>query len=173
MLVRMSRWFVVLAWVLGSSLAGVAWAQGDLETPEEQARRSLDLNRTVMSPFCPGRTLDGCPSPNAAAWRDDIRTWIKEGKSNEEIRKLLNQRTDQDLTGAPSTALDSVLPILVSVLAVLLLVLLLRVLLKPGSSPTPPEKKARAGTRSGEPVPGADPRAIDQRLEDELRNLDD
>lgn len=171
MLARMSRWFVVLAWVFASSVAGVAWAQESLETPEEQARRSLELNRTVMSPFCPGRTLDGCPSPNAAAWRDDIRIWIKEGKSSEEIRRLLMQRTDQDLTGAPSTALDSVLPILVSVLAVLLLVLLLRVLLKPGPSPTPTKKKAGAG--SGETVPRADPRAIDQRLDDELRNLDD
>jgi hypothetical protein len=67
------------------------------------------------------------------------------------------------LTGAPSTALDAVLPFIVTIAAMVLLVLLLRKLVRPSRGAD--ERKAR------EPV--ADPRALDARLDEELRNMDD
>jgi cytochrome c-type biogenesis protein CcmH/NrfF len=133
---------------------------------DAQARRAQDINRATMSPFCPGRTLDGCPSPYAAKWREDIRRWVSEGVSNDEIRSRLNARTNEDLTGAPSTVLDSVLPILAVVLSLLLLVFLLRVLVKPGKAPAPRKRRPK------EDVPPADPKKLDERLDDELNDLD-
>jgi cytochrome c-type biogenesis protein CcmH/NrfF len=150
---------------VGSGLARVefasAWATAESE--DDQLRRAQDISRTTMSPFCPGRTLDACPSEFATQWREDVRTWIAEGVSTDEIRKRLEERTDRDLSGAPSTALDGVMPILVVVLSGLLLVLLLRALLKRGKGTPEPKPK----------VANADPRALDRRLDDELNSLDD
>lgn len=57
-----------------------------------------------MSPFCPGRTLNSCPSGKATAWRDDIRLWVAEGLSNEEILARLQARVpDFQLEGTPPT----------------------------------------------------------------------
>jgi cytochrome c-type biogenesis protein CcmH/NrfF len=147
------------------------------ETPEEQANRTQDLSRTTMSPFCPGRTLDACPSEYATQWRKDIRQWVSEGVSTEEIRARLKQRTDHDLTGAPSTSLDGVMPFLVTALSLCLLVALLRILVRP-------EKKLAAAGEKAPPAaaggsnPGAKDTAqpakpLDERLDDELRSMDD
>jgi cytochrome c-type biogenesis protein CcmH/NrfF len=133
------------------------------ESAEEQARRSQDIARTTMSPFCPGRTIDACPSEYATQWREDVRAWVGEGVSTEDIRKRLKERSDHDLTGAPSTALDSVMPILVVVISGLLLALLLRALLKPGKGTGDAKPKAASTDRS----------ALDARLDDELSSLDD
>lgn len=63
-------------------------------------RRSLSIYRSTQSPFCPGRTLDDCPSEAAAAWRADIREWVEEGASGREIRERLQARApDVDLSG--------------------------------------------------------------------------
>ncbi len=140
---------------------------GAAESNEEQLRRSQDLSRTIMSPFCPGRTLDSCPSPYATEWREDIRDMVAEGMSNEEIKAALKKRTHKDLTGAPSTALDSVLPVVVTIAALLLLILLLRALVRPSKVIAAPEKPET------EKKPPADRKELDQRLDRELDELDD
>jgi cytochrome c-type biogenesis protein CcmH/NrfF len=122
------RWLVLVVTLFSS----VAFAASS-ETAQQQLQRSAEIYKTTMSPFCPGRTLDACPSPNATAWRDDIRQWVSEGLSTEEIRRRLGQRTEQDLTGAPSTALDAVLPFGATVLSLVLLGVLLRLLVKPNT----------------------------------------
>ncbi len=161
---------VAIAWFqLG--VVSLGWAQTEnpsKESNEEQLRRSQDLSRTIMSPFCPGRTLDSCPSPYAAEWREDIRDMVAEGMSSEEIRAALKKRTNKDLTGAPSTALDSVLPVLVTVVALLLLILLLRVLIKPSKATG--NEPARRETKEKPPT---DRKALDKRLDEELEELDD
>lgn len=156
-----------------------AWAAGSLESAEDQARRAQDISRTTMSPFCPGRTIDACPSEYATAWREDVRAWISEGVSTEEIKRRLKERTDHDLTGAPSTALDAVLPFIVVVLSALVLGLLLRALLKSGKAAAElTAKKASAQAAAGEGAASKlatapDKRALDARLDEELRSLDD
>lgn len=144
--------------------AGLGFAQ--TEPPEVRSRRAQELSRTTMSPFCPGRTLEACPSPNAAAWRDDIRAWVDEGKSTEEIRQRLRERMpDADLTGAPSTALDAVLPVAVGVGAIVLLVVLLRVLLSRRRGAPVGNLADKSGSSSS-----AD---LDERLDRELSALDE
>jgi len=156
---------VVLVCVLGGLVGEAPVFADQAETPDEQAKRAQDLNRTVMSPFCPGRTLEGCPSPSAKQWRDDIREWVAQGLSSDEIRRRLYQRTEQDLTGSPSTALDSVLPFIVTLAALVLLVLLLRKLVKP--TPVAEGSSRKAGE------PATNPQDLDARLDEELRNMDD
>jgi cytochrome c-type biogenesis protein CcmH/NrfF len=39
----------------------------------------------LWSPYCPGRMLEVCPSPNAAALRDSIRVMAETGLSSEAI----------------------------------------------------------------------------------------
>lgn len=142
-------------------------APASVESPEEQSRRAAEIYKTTMSPFCPGRTVDGCPSPYATEWREDIRAWVSQGVPTDEIRRRLKERTDQDLTGAPSTALDAVLPILAVVLALALLGFLLRVLVRPSASkPASATKQKRtSGKKTTE-------QELDERLERELEQLD-
>src|SRR5688572_23813940 len=56
----------------------------------ERDRRAEAISRSIMSPFCPGRTVSSCP--NAAPWRADIRTWVGEGVDSEEIKRRLAAR---------------------------------------------------------------------------------
>jgi cytochrome c-type biogenesis protein CcmH/NrfF len=133
--------------------------------------RALELTRTTMSPFCPGRTLDDCPSPYAGEWRSDIRKWVAEGVSTEDIRKRLRARSaDRDLSGTPSTALDAVLPIAVTLGSLLLLGILLRLLLRPVQRPSNlAPLPARKPTETQKLTEGE----LDARLDDELKDLDD
>ncbi len=156
-----------LGLTVGLGVAQQAEPQG-AESAEQQARRALELNREIMSPFCPGRTLDGCSSGQAAVWRDEVRRLVSEGKSNQEIKQLLASRTDHDLTGAPSTAMDAVLPVVVTVAALLVLIALLRALVKPDAAQPKPKKKpiGKGSAQKGD-------EDYERRLDDELAGLDD
>jgi cytochrome c-type biogenesis protein CcmH/NrfF len=53
---------------------------------------AYSMAHDLMSPFCPGRTLAACPSPQA----DELRQWIlfqaAAGQSREQIEKVLFER---------------------------------------------------------------------------------
>jgi cytochrome c-type biogenesis protein CcmH/NrfF len=70
-------------------LAGVASAQGSGGSPSDEAferhRRAHQLSMQLMSPYCPGRTLANCPSPNADVVREEIRRYMDLGLSDAEI----------------------------------------------------------------------------------------
>jgi cytochrome c-type biogenesis protein CcmH/NrfF len=55
----------------------------------------------IMSPFCPGRTLAACPSPQA----DQLRQWIlfqaAAGQSEEQVEEMLFERFGDVLLSAP------------------------------------------------------------------------
>lgn len=74
-----------------------AMAQQTAQPTEGQvARIRKDVSNEIMSPFCPGKNLDMCTSPNAAAVRRDIQDMAKQGKTKEEIKKaILNQYGDE------------------------------------------------------------------------------
>ena len=170
----------VLAAAVVSTSAHAETAAAD---DSDEAKRAQDITRTVMSPFCPGRTLEACPSPYATEWREDIREWVAEGVSTEEIKKRLKARTpDKDLTGTPSTVMDSVLPALVSVVAVVLLVLLLRGLLRPTKVSTAASGGGRVRRDVDKQEPGdgtkrkSEPKSeatLERELDEELERLDD
>jgi len=71
-------------------------------------RKAAALYESVMSPYCPGRTLSACPSDAARELREKIRADLEVGKSDEEIQRELSARYG-DLAGKPSTAASSLL----------------------------------------------------------------
>jgi cytochrome c-type biogenesis protein CcmH/NrfF len=96
----------------------VASAQGQpdqdnaesLQDPKTEAA-AYEIAQRTMSPFCPGRTLADCPSDKAAAWRQDIRRMLLEGKSAAEIHKALNERSGVNLSGTPESIVGWALPV--------------------------------------------------------------
>jgi cytochrome c-type biogenesis protein CcmH len=60
-----------------------------------------DLAAELMSPYCPGRTLSSCPSPQAA----ELVQWMvlqeAAGSSQEEVVAILIERFGEEILGAP------------------------------------------------------------------------
>ena len=117
----------LLAWAACLLLASATAAQTETESATERSRRSLAVAGALMSPFCPGRTLADCPSPNAAAWREEIRAWVDAGVPEAEIRQRLQARIpDQDLSAVPRGPFGWALPSLILLLGLGVLYLALR-----------------------------------------------
>ena len=95
-----------------------------------------------MSPFCPGRTLAECPSPNAG----ELRLWIinqaAAGASEEEVRAMLQERFGDVLLAAPKAegwGLSAyAIPILFFIAGLPVVVWIIRRLMRPGPAPPPP-----------------------------------
>ncbi len=62
---------------------------------------AYDLAGELMSPYCPGRTLASCPSPQAA----ELVQWMvlqeSAGSSQEEVVAILIERFGEEILGAP------------------------------------------------------------------------
>jgi cytochrome c-type biogenesis protein CcmH/NrfF len=69
------------------------------DAPGEQW--AYELAHNLMSPYCPGRTLSDCPSPQA----DELRLWILEqaraGAPREEVEAELLRSFGDQLRQAP------------------------------------------------------------------------
>jgi len=120
-------------------LAAGALACHPAEDPESvRARQAHELARELMSPFCPGRTLAECSSPDAGAVREEIRDELRAGEPPAEIRKKIEARFGDRVVGMPHRALDWALPILVIAAgAVALAFALLRLLQQPRATAAP------------------------------------
>jgi hypothetical protein len=163
-------------------------------SPEEIEREAEAIARSIMSPFCPGRTVSACP--NAGPWRDEIRKWVAEGVEPLEIKRRLGERVpEHNLMGVPKNRLGWVLPVGLGIGAIGTLVFLLRYLIgakppaprnetgskaavKPdGSKAEPVAEKAApdelAAKTKGTPAAAkANGEDWDARLEEELETLD-
>ncbi len=62
---------------------------------------AYDLARDMMSPFCPGRTLADCPSPQA----DTLKMWIvvqeSAGRTRQDVEDALYERYGDVILAAP------------------------------------------------------------------------
>jgi cytochrome c-type biogenesis protein CcmH/NrfF len=146
---------------LVTTLASVALIVGCASVPVEETHESRQVQaivRTTNSPFCPGKTLDSCPSPRAAQWRQDINAWVSDGVPEQEIRDRLQGRVPEfDLSPAPVKS-GWAIPVLAIVLATLWLLVVARSVRHP-----PPPRRSR---------PSMDTRALDTRLDEELARID-
>ena len=131
-------WFFFFLFVL----AGSAQAQS-VEPPTGEPERILPENPTydvdsrraqkladeLKSPFCPGKTLKSCTSPNAARVRREIQDMVKQGLSNEEIIRQLKATHDRDdfsVTNPDQPAYTIFLPFLPFVILTVAMLMIIR-----------------------------------------------
>jgi len=117
------------------ALTGPAQAAQD-----PQIEWAYKLAHELMSPFCPGRTLAECPSPNAG----ELRLWIinqaAAGASQEEVRVMLQERFGDVLLAAPKAEgwgfSAYAIPIVFFIAGLPLVIWIIRRLMQPGSAPS-------------------------------------
>lgn len=66
------------------------------QTLDVDSRRAQKLADDLKSPFCPGKTLKACTSPNAARLRREIQDMVKRGMSDADIIYQLKSAHDRD-----------------------------------------------------------------------------
>lgn len=146
-----------------------AVAGSNLSQPDN-ITRAAQLNRQIISPFCPGQTLDSCTSPAAATWRAEIRQWVSDGVASEEIRARLAARAKRDLSVVPPQNTISHMLWLLSLAGVLMALWITRYIRK-----GPPPDRQTTGETDPLIVSKADERLharLEQRIDDELAMLD-
>ncbi len=62
---------------------------------------AYDLAAELMSPYCPGRTVASCPSPQAAELIQWISMQEAAGASEDEVVEMLIERFGEEILGAP------------------------------------------------------------------------
>ena len=114
--------------------------------------------RNTASPFCPGKTLNSCPSPKAGEWRRDIREWVVDGVPEPEIRDRLQARVPGFDLSIPPVKSGWVIPVVAVALSTLWLVVMARRFTRRRASSLPVETPTQA-------------LALDARLDEELARL--
>jgi len=128
------------------------------DTPTE-SRRVQSIVRNTASPFCPGKTLDSCPSPKAGEWRRDIRGWVADGVPEPEIRDRLQVRVPGFDLSIPPVKSGWLIPVVATALSTLWLVVMARRFRGGGEKP----RRLEASRQ--------DPQ-LEARLNEELATLD-
>jgi len=127
------------------------------DTPNE-GRQVQAIVRKTASPFCPGKTLNSCPSPKAGEWRRDIREWVGDGVPEPEIRDRLQARVPGFDLSIPPVKSGWVIPVVAVALSTLWLVVMARRFTRRRASSLPVETPTQA-------------LALDARLDEELARL--
>ena len=94
-----------------------ACASVPAEDASNEGRQVQSIVRNTASPFCPGKTLNSCPSPKAGEWRRDIREWVGEGVPEPEIRERLQARVPGFDLSIPPVKSGWVIPVIAVVLS--------------------------------------------------------
>jgi cytochrome c-type biogenesis protein CcmH/NrfF len=103
---------------------------GDRTSTTGASREAVGIIRSTASPFCPGKTLDSCPSSKAAEWRQDVHDWTRAGVTPEEVRARLQARAPGfDLSVRPARW-SGLIPLLALLLSTLLMWLVARRILR-------------------------------------------
>jgi cytochrome c-type biogenesis protein CcmH/NrfF len=90
-----------LAGIAAVLLLGILIAAAQSAAAEELEGWAYKVPNELMSPFCPGRTLSACSSPQA----DSLRMWLivqeASGRTREEVEAELFERYGDALRSAP------------------------------------------------------------------------
>jgi cytochrome c-type biogenesis protein CcmH len=151
---------VILAAV--AVVAPVVGALGD-ERSDELDREATSVYQQVFSPFCPGRSLNDCPSSKASELKDELRAKLEAGMPSEEILKEVFQRYGDQYRTVPVFAGVGTL-VWIAPIAFVALGLLVALAVSMGSK-KPASVPMR--TESTKLTPEAQ-----QRIKDELAKLD-
>jgi cytochrome c-type biogenesis protein CcmH/NrfF len=96
---------------LGCLMLRLVLADGTARAAEERGAAAdtagagsgwaYDLAGELMSPFCPGRTVASCPSPQATELIPWIATQEAAGATREEVVAMLVEKHGEEILGAP------------------------------------------------------------------------
>ena len=64
-------------------------------------KAATEIFQAVMSPFCPGRALQDCPSSAASDLKNDIRKRLLEGESSEAVMEYLFAAYGDEISAVP------------------------------------------------------------------------
>ena len=125
---------------------------------------AYDLARDVMSPFCPGRTLAACPSPQAAELIQWIALQEQAGASREEVEGILYERYGNVMRSAPKAEgwglAAYVVPLIAALVGIGVVVIVIRRLAQP-----PPESAVAVGVAAADAVKDDElERIVDEEL---------
>jgi cytochrome c-type biogenesis protein CcmH/NrfF len=142
---------------------GASWAL-PVDAADEKSGWSYRLSNEVMSPYCPGRSLSDCPSPQAA----ELREWIVEqenaGVSRSEVEQELYRVFGDQLRQAPRAEGMGLVAYLIPALAFAAGGALVTVFLR--------RQRSSTGGANGAPPPDASPDPdLEQLVEEELRRV--
>ena len=79
--------------------ASPVYAQESQNTADAQISQEIFLE--ILSPFCPGRSLQDCPSSQATDLKNEVRQLLEQGKSKSEIVELLIERYGENILAKP------------------------------------------------------------------------
>ena len=71
------------------------------QTDEALSRDAREIFETVLSPYCPGRTISNCPSPQADLLRASIRRRLAAGETTDEVKEELYTVFGDELRTVP------------------------------------------------------------------------
>jgi cytochrome c-type biogenesis protein CcmH/NrfF len=71
------------------------------QTDETVNREARIIFETVMSPYCPGRTISNCPSPQADVLKTEIKEKLASGQAADDIKEELYASFGDDLRTVP------------------------------------------------------------------------
>lgn len=125
---RTLRSLLLALWALGvwapaapaqpSAVAQSAPAQAGTE---DLGRRVQRLSDELRSPFCPGKTLMTCTSPQAYHLRQEMTELVQAGYSDEDIVAELKVRYGADIANPPQPWYTAIVPALPFVFGALML----------------------------------------------------
>jgi cytochrome c-type biogenesis protein CcmH len=94
-------WFTALVIAALSAMTPVSFAQTAAPPAAEVSKQVDEISRSLMSPYCPGLTIMACPSPGAAALRDEMTDRLSQGEPREAVVASLVERFGSQVTGVP------------------------------------------------------------------------
>ena len=147
---------------LGLAIAALACALGAVSASAEETW-SAEMADQLMSPFCPGRTLRSCPSPQAG----ELIVWIEEqeaqGRERDVVYDQLLSEFGEEIRQAPTAsgfgATAYAVPLLAFLAGGALLLVFLR---RQGSGGEVPAPEARPAAAPSDPE-------LERIVDEELR----
>ena len=82
------------------NLVIISFAQS-AELTAKQAQLAKTIFGNTMSPYCPGRLLEDCPSSSASELKEKIRQRVAEGESKESIEEYLYSVYGESIRATP------------------------------------------------------------------------
>lgn len=77
-------------------------ALAEAVSEEEVNNLAQELGEETMSPFCPGRTLQACPSEDARQLKLEITSLLSMGYSKDAVRRKLFTEYGEKISGLPA-----------------------------------------------------------------------